>query len=65
MAFTCDSCGKVTSTAKHTTVLGRALCSPCNDRLSATSVALMSGGGTAEAVATEGWLKRIRAARRK
>lgn len=61
----CDQCGKFASIAM-TTATGRRLCDGCADAFQGAAASMIMGGGTpdvaARAVATSGWLSRIRAA---
>ena len=59
----CTKCDKP-SHQRVETVTGRLLCPDCADELFGASAALISGGGIGEAIATAGWLKRLREWRR-
>lgn len=67
---TCTQCKK-RSTSLTKTATGRQLCPDCQTRLRGAAAGVMAAGGfdspkaVPEAIATAGWLARIRAARKK
>ncbi|NLT55712.1 MAG: hypothetical protein GXX79_14385 [Actinomycetales bacterium] len=65
MAFTCDGCSRRTSGSPRVSLTGRSLCPTCADGLAAAAAGVITGGGTAGAIATQGWLFRVREARRR
>ena len=64
-SFVCDQCTKRIAGTPHETVTGRLLCDDCNDQLLGASAGVIAGGGVGGAIATAGWLDRIRAATRR
>jgi hypothetical protein len=58
-AGSCDECGRPTK-ERIQTATGRLVCQECSDDILAASAAVTLGGGTGEAVATRGWLRRAR-----
>ena len=55
----CEQC-RQPSRDRIATVTGRLLCPDCADTVTAGTASLMTGGGTGEAAAIRGWLRRIR-----
>jgi ribosomal protein L37AE/L43A len=58
-AGSCDECGQPTK-ERIETATGRLVCQKCSDDITAASAAVVLGGGAGEAVATRGWLRRVR-----
>ncbi|MBC3762039.1 hypothetical protein ACUN7V_12570 [Quadrisphaera oryzae] len=56
----CDECGQSVDGDAHETVTGRRLCNGCWTRFQGTAASLVSGGGATDAIATAGWLERLR-----
>jgi hypothetical protein len=59
----CTNC-ETPARERFQTVTGRLLCQRCADQLLGASAALIAGGGIGEAIATVGWLSRLRGWRR-
>lgn len=65
MAYTCEDCRARKTGPSRTSLTGRTLCPDCADRLDGLAVGMISGGSTGRAIATQGWLSRVREARRR
>lgn len=68
---TCDSCRKNVKGRLNTTVTGREICDPCNDRLLGAAAGIIAAGPDAStseqaaaALSTAGWFGWLRARRR-
>jgi len=63
-AGVCEDCGEPTK-ERIETATGRLVCQSCSDSITAASAAAIQGGGAGEAIATRGWMRRVRAWRQR
>ena len=64
MTTTCDQCRKPITGEGYRTAT-RTLCDDCAATFQGLALSVMNGGGVPEAIATTGWITRLRAWRRR